>query len=161
ERQLADRVAPPVAIEKSAQKPPVTDTDPDACTRTAPKEAKARQLGNRAVVWGRDISDSDGGRRLPFAIMGLLTVLGAAGIAMRFAGARAGVLTAIVLLAMPLCALQSRMLTNEIGTACGATLLVYGLVALSRLGAGYGTALAAVDAAIAVAALVLGQYLGF
>jgi hypothetical protein len=161
ERQLADKAAPPLSVEKSAAKPPAPEPDADACTRTPPKDAKARSLQNRAVVWGRDVSDSDGGRRLPFAIMGLLTVLGAAGIAMRFAGARAGVLTAIVLLAMPLCALQSRMLTNEIGTACGATLLVYGLVALSRLGAGYGTALAAVDAALAVAALVLGQYLGF
>ena len=163
ERQLADRAAPPLAIEKSAQKPapaPATDDD-DACTRTAPPDAKARTLVHRAVVWGRDVSDSDGGRRLPFAIMGILTVLAAAGIAMRFAGARAGVLTAIVLLSMPLCVLQSRMLTNEIGTACGATLLVYGLVALSRLGAGYGTVLAAIDAAIAIAALVVGYYLGF
>ena len=162
ERQLADRVAPPLAVEKSAQKPaPKPEVDEDACTRAAPKDAKARSLSNRAIAWGRDISDSDGGRRLPFAIMGILTVLAAAGIAMRFAGARAGVLTAIVLIAMPLCVLQSRMLTNEIGTACGATLLVYGFVALSRLGAGYGTVLAAIDAAIAVGALVVGQYLGF
>jgi hypothetical protein len=163
ERTLADRAAPPLAIEKSAEKPaPKIETqDEDACTRTAPPDAKARTLSNRAVVLGRDISDSDTGRRLPFAIMGILTVLGAAGIAMRFAGARAGVLTAIVLLSMPLCILQSRMLTNEIGTACGATMLVYGLVALSRLGAGYGTVLAAIDAAIAIAALVLGYYLGF
>ncbi|MFN0250460.1 MAG: ArnT family glycosyltransferase [Kofleriaceae bacterium] len=162
ERVLADRAAPPLDIEKSAQKPPPTvPTDEDACTRTAPEDAKARTLSTRAVVWGRDISDSDAGRRLPFAIMGLLTVLGAAGIAMRFAGPRAGVLTSIVLLSMALCVLQSRMLTNEIGTACGATLLVYGLVALSRLGAGYGTVLAAVDAAIGIGALVVGYYVGF
>ncbi len=162
ERQLADRAAPPLEIEKSAAKPaPKPEADEDACTRTAPTDARARSLQNRAIAWGRDISDSDGGRRLPFAIMGLLTVLAAAGIAMRFAGARAGVLTTIVLMAMPLTILQSRMLTNDIGTACGATLLVYGFVALSRLGAGYGTALAAVDAAIAIAALVVGQYLGF
>lgn len=163
ERQLADRAAPPIEVEKSAAKPatPKPEVDDDACTRTPPPDAKARQLQNKAIVLGRDISDSDGGRRLPFAIMGILTVLAAAGIAMRFAGARAGVLTAIVLVAMPLCALQSRMLTNEIATACGATLLVYGFVALSRLGAGYGTVLAAIDAAVAVAALVVGQYLGF
>lgn len=162
ERQLADRAAPPLAVEKSATPTtPKVEVDEDACTRAAPPDAKARMLSNRAVVWGRDLSDSDGGRRLPFAIMGILTVLAAAGIAMRFAGARAGVLTAVVLLAMPLCILQSRMLTNEIGTACGATLLVYGLVALSRLGAGYGTVLAAIDAAIAIAALVVGYYLGF
>lgn len=163
ERTLSDRAAPPLEIEKSAAKPTakVEPTAKDECTRTAPAEAKARTLSTRAVVWGRDLSDSDAGRRLPFAIMGILTVLGAAGIAMRFAGARAGLLTAIVQLSMPLCILQSRMLTNEIGTACGATLLVYGLVALSRLGAGHGTVLAAIDAAVAVAALVVGYYTGF
>jgi len=53
------------------------------------------------------------------------------------------------------------MLTSEIGTACGGALIIYSLVALSRLGAAYGTALAAIDAGIAIAALVLGAWLGF
>jgi len=163
ERQLSDRAAPP--IDKDAAKPPVVEPVPaptDSCVRTAPKNAAARSLTPRAATWGRDtFGDSDTGRRLPFALMGLLTVLATAGIAMRFAGARAGLLAGIVLLSMPLLSLQARMLTSEIGTACGGALIIYSLVALSRLGAAYGTALAAIDAGIAIAALVLGAWLGF
>ena len=68
--------------------------------------------------------------------------------------------TAAVLLAMPLCALQSRMLLSEIGTACGASLLVYGLVALGELRRG-SLALAALDGAVALLALAAGAALGF
>jgi 4-amino-4-deoxy-L-arabinose transferase-like glycosyltransferase len=118
-------------------------------------------LTGRAIAWGRDtFGDSDGGRRLPLALLGVLTVLAAAGIAMRLAGARAALATAIVLLAMPLCALQSRMLTSEIGTACGATLIVYALVALGDLRRGR-IAVALIDAAVALVALAAGAALGF
>jgi hypothetical protein len=125
-------------------------------------DAAARTLTARAIKWGRDaIDDSDGGRRLPLALLGLLTVLAAAGTAMRLAGARAGVVTAIMLLAMPLLALQSRMLTSEIGTACGASLIVYALVALGHPRAGAGLGLRVVDAVVAVVALAAGAVLGF
>ncbi|MDX2090048.1 MAG: hypothetical protein SFX73_19480 [Kofleriaceae bacterium] len=165
ERQLADRVAPPKEVvakekDKPAEEPPAEP----ACMRTQPKDATARTLSASGAVFGRDnVSDSDAGRRLPFALMGLVTVLAAAGIAMRFAGARAGLVTAIILLSMPLLLFQSRMLTTEIGTACGATLLVYGFVALARIGlrSQSNVAIAAVDIAIAVAALVAGRFLGF
>ena len=167
ERQLADRVAPPIEIE--AAKPPETPPPPpiaaapeDACVRAAPKDASARSLTNRAIKFGRDhIADSDAGRRLPFALMGLLTVLATVGIALRLGGPRAAVISGLVVLSMPLLVLQSRMLTSEIGTACGGALLVYSLIALARLGSAYGTALAAVDAAVSIAALVAGAYLGF
>lgn len=163
ERQLADRVAPPrEVVEKAKDKPAEEPAAEPACMRTQPEEAKARTLSASAAVFGRDkVGDSDAGRRLPFALMGLVTVLAAAGIAMRFAGARAGVLTAIILLSMPLLVFQSRMLTTEIGTACGATLLVYGLVALSRIGTQRGIAIVAVDIAVAIAALVAGRFFGF
>lgn len=167
ERQLADRVAPPADLE-TARPARVTPPAGDACPRAAPDDAAARSLGERAPRWGRDlIGDSDAGRRLPFALMGLLTALATAGIAMRLAGARAGVIAAVVVLSMPLLALQSRMLTSEIGTACGGALLVYALVALARLraprvpGGPRGLALAAVDAGVSVVALVLGATLGF
>ncbi len=165
ERQLSDRAAPPIdpTAPKAADKPvaPRPGTD-DTCVRQAPEDAAARSLTTRAAKFGRDtISDSDTGRRLPFALMGLLTVLATAGIAMRFGGARAGLIAGIVVLSMPLLSLQARMLTSEIGTACGGALIIYSLVALSRLGAAYGTALAAIDAGIAIAALVLGSWLGF
>ena len=165
ERQLADRVAPPLDVE--AAKPPESHAAPiagpdDPCPRVAPKDAVARSLTNHAIELGRDtFGDSDAGRRLPFALMGLLTVLATVGIAMRLGGPRAGIIAGLVALSMPLLVLQSRMLTSEIGTACGGALLVYSLVALGRLGRAHGTALAAVDAAVSIAALVAGGYLGF
>jgi hypothetical protein len=168
ERQLADRVAPPADLEKP-EKPekttkPATKPPTPACERTQPEDAEARTLTADAAKYGRDLADSDGGRKLPFALMCLVAVLAAAGIAMRFAGPRAGIVTAIVLLSMPLLVLQGRLLTSDIGTACGATLLVYGLVALgARLGLGArgGIAVATVDVAVAIAALVAGQWFGF
>jgi hypothetical protein len=192
ERQLADRIAPPgsaaggsaAGAAATAKPPPPRSTPPrgaedNDCVRAVPADAEARTLTARAMKWGRDtFADSDGGRRLPLALLGLLTVLAAAGTAMRLAGARAGVVTAIVLLAMPLLALQSRMLTSEIGTACAASLIVYGLVALGQLGrrsgpadvaggvvAGPGGARGvlrgALDMIIAAIALAAGIVLGF
>jgi hypothetical protein len=182
ERQLSDRVAPPVATENAAAKaannpadkpaparpPPAKPaTPPESCVHAAPADAAARTLTSRAIKWGRDhLGDDDGGRRLPLALLGILTVLAAAGTAMRLAGARAGVLTAIVLLAMPLLTLQSRMLTSEIGTACGGALIVYGLVALGGLrwrpaATAVDVVLALVDAAVGVIALAAGLVIGF
>ena len=160
ERQLADRVAPrPELAKKQAVTPEVEPPPPaDGCYRVAPKKAVARTLTNRAMVWGRDkVSDSDAGRRLPLALLGLLTVLASAGIAMRLGGARAGAISALVLVSMPLLVLQSRQLTSEIGTAAGASLILYGLVALgwskSRLGI--------VESIVAAISLVLGLVIGF
>ncbi|MEO7734032.1 MAG: hypothetical protein ABIY55_23920, partial [Kofleriaceae bacterium] len=111
ERQLADRVAPPIRSGQPATKPAPPDADKDKdkdkakdrCLRTPPADAAARSLTSRALVLGRDeLDDSDAGRRWPLAVLGLFTVLAAAGTAMRLAGPRAGVVSAIVLLAMPL-----------------------------------------------------------
>jgi hypothetical protein len=150
ERQLADKAAPRDALAKQqaaeAPKPPpiawqslfpkVGDTTwpvIDTCLRQAPSDALARTLTTRAAAWGRDhLADSDGGRRLPFALFGLLTVLATAGIAMRTIGSRAGVLAALVVLSMPLLVLQSRQITSEIGTAAGSALIIYGLLAVRR-----------------------------
>ena len=142
ERQLADKNAPRLDKDKDKDKdgkpvvaaPPVAPTVVEACPRAAPKTAVARTLGPRAMAFGRDeLSDSDAGRRMPFAILGILLVLATAGIAMRTVGARAGVIAALVLLSMPLCILQSRQLMTEIGTATAGALVIYGLLALSSL----------------------------
>ncbi|MEO8845162.1 MAG: hypothetical protein ABI591_32480, partial [Kofleriaceae bacterium] len=142
ERQLADKHAPPLDTKASTDpkaKPAgvaalVAPAPFDACPRAAPKTAVARTLGPRAMVLGRDeIADSDGGRRMPFALLGILLVLATAGIAMRTIGARAGVIAALILLSMPLCVLQSRQLMTEIGTATGGALVIYGLLALTSL----------------------------
>ena len=87
--------------------------------------AVARTLTGRAAAWGRDaIGDSDTGRRLPLALLGLLDGARDRGhrAARRPAHAPA-LLTALVLLSMPLLVLQSRQLTSEIGTAAGAALV--------------------------------------
>ena len=103
------------------------------CVRQVPKDAVARSLTTRAIALGRDIDDSDAGRRLPFALLGFLTVLATAGIAMRTVGPRAGVIAALVILSMPLLIFQSRQLNSEIGTAAGGALVIYGLLALRSL----------------------------
>lgn len=179
ERQLADREAPrrtgtvaelvaivqPAVLTETAPRPalppgvpaPPPRTDP-GCLHSAPYDAVARTLTERAIRWGGELDDSDAGRRLPLALLGLLTVLATAAIAMRTAGTRAGVVTALVLLAMPLMVLQSRQLTSEIGTAAGAALVLYGLVALHQV---RGTWRGVLDALAAVAALVAGLALGF
>ena len=146
ERQLADKSAPRLDKDKdnkdnkdkpAAAVPPTAPAVPaviDACPRAAPKDAVARTLAPRAMVLGRDeIADSDAGRRMPFAILGILLVLATAGIAMRTVGARAGVIAALVVLSMPLCVLQARQLLTEIGTATAGALVIYGLLALSSL----------------------------
>jgi hypothetical protein len=159
ERQLSDRVAPRSELVK---KQPVAQPSPppapkDGCYRIPPPETVARTLTNRAMTFGRDtFADSDAGRRLPLALLGLITVLAAAGIAMRSSTSRAGVVTALVLLSMPLLVLQSRQLTSEIGTAAGATLIIYGLLALGR-----PARLWWLDVPISCIALAAGCALGF
>ncbi|MEO6777794.1 MAG: hypothetical protein ABI467_33040 [Kofleriaceae bacterium] len=131
ERQLADKQAPRLDRPAPAIAVPLPAT---TCSRIAPKDALARTLVPRAMVLGRDyLGDSDAGRRLPFAILGILAVLATAGIAMRTIGARAGLLTAVIALSMPLFVLQSRLLTTEIGTATAGALVIYGLLALRSL----------------------------
>lgn len=159
ERQLADRIAP--REELAAKQKSLLPTPPappkDGCQRIAPPDAEARTLTNRAMMWGRDnVADSDAGRRLPLALLGLLTVIATAGIAMRLSGPRAGILTGLVLLSMPLLVFQSRQLTSEIGTAAGAALTLYGLLALGTRGP-----LAILDSFFGIAALALGVGIGF
>jgi hypothetical protein len=160
ERQIADRVAPPLDVIPKPVVTPAPKGDDD-CLRVAPKDAAARTLTPRAIEFGRDyLGDDDNGRRLPLALLGLVTLLAAAGTAMRGGGGRAGIVTAVVLLAMPLMTLQSRMLTSEIGTACGASLIVFGLVGLAKLSRRDAMWLA-LDAALCVIALVAGLAIAF
>ena len=162
ERQLSDRIAPPLDAPTPPTPPGASSPPPgdDACLRAPPKDAAARTLTPRAIQLGRDtFGDDDTGRRLPLALLGLVTVLAAAGTAIRIGGARAGIVTTVVLLAMPLLTLQSRMLTSEIGTACGASLIVFALVGFSRLAR--GALWMAIDAALCAIALVAGLALAF
>jgi hypothetical protein len=170
ERVLADKAAPrrigTIAELRAIVEPSVQAAlnkqvvSHDEC-KQAPPGALARSLTARAAGWGRDaIDDSDTGRRLPFALLGILTVFAAAGIALRAAGTRAALITALVLLSMPLLVLQSRQLTSEIGTAAGATLVIYGLGALYALTVSR-TMTGLVDGAVGALALVIGLVIAF
>ena len=175
ERTLADRIAPPDPVqvqldiqkrkieEQRAQQALPKPPEP-ACRKAAPEDAVARSLSQRAIRFGRDyLADSDAGRKLPLALFGFLTVLATAGIAMRLGGARAGLVAGVVVLSMPLLVLQSRMLTSDIGTACGASLVVYGLVSLQwppRLGLGSRLAMVIVGALALAAGIVIGFVAG-
>jgi hypothetical protein len=171
ERQLADKAGHVDA--KPAAAPAPAPAKPDECPKQAPKDATARSLQARAIDAGKDVSDSDAGRRLPFAILGLLTVLATAGITMRLAGPRAGAIAGLVLLSMPILVLQSRQLDSEIGTAAGGTLAIYGLLALGSFGdlaralplglspPRRGPLVAAIDVVVGLVALVVGLELGF
>jgi hypothetical protein len=164
ERQLADRVAPRTELAQVRTTPQIAKpldavaTPPNPCLRQAPDDARARTLTPKAIAWGRDhIADSDAGRRMPLALLGFLTVLATAGIAMRIAGARAGILTSFVMLAMPLLVFQSRQLNSEIGTAAGAALTLYGLVTF----AGRLSLIGLVESTVAIASLAAGLTIGF
>ena len=162
ERQLSDRIAPHESVPAKPE-PAAAPTKPGQakCDRTVPADADARSLTRRAIVAGRDrLADSDTGRKLPLALLGLLTVLATVGIALRAAGPRAALVTCAVVLAMPLLGLQSRMLTSEIGTACGAALIVYGLFSLGRP-ARPGSVLFGLDLLTSTVALALGTVIGF
>lgn len=184
ERGLADRVAPPLPVQKQqdearraadeAQQKALAGKPKPAepvCRKAAPEDQVARSLTNRAMRFGRDeIADTDGGRKLPLALLGLLTVIATAGIGMRLARARAGIVTAVVLLSMPLLVLQARMLTSDIGTACGAALIIYGFLALRSAGTSvhalfgrrYGEMTrATLDVVVGSLALCAGLVIGF
>ncbi|MFT3698290.1 MAG: hypothetical protein QM831_34425 [Kofleriaceae bacterium] len=161
ERQLVDKQAP------FGGKAVVTPSVEAVCPRVPPKDAPARQFNPEAMRYGRDaLSDSDAGRRLPFAILGILTVIFTAGIAMKTVSARAGAIAGLVVLSMPLLILQSRQCTTEIGTACAGAASVYGLIALrslDRLLFWPGTRIvpAFIETIVGVAALAFGLVLGF
>jgi hypothetical protein len=183
ERQLADRQVPrragtvgeldamvrPAVLTSLAPRPapsPTGAVPPSApaatsdlsCLRVPPHGALARSLTPRAAAWGRDLDDSDAGRRFPLAMLGILTVLATAGIALRTSGPRACVLTGLVMLSMPLLVLQSRQLTSEIGTPAGGALVLYGLVAFGR---GRRSVLGVLDGIVSVAAIAVGCVIGF
>lgn len=148
----------------------------DKCRSSPPDDAVARTLTARALQWTmRKGQASEGALRLPFALLGVLTVLAAAGLAARLAGGRAALLCALLLLSFPLLGVQARQLTTELGTAAGAVLLLYGLVALRPLGRTLWRAVAKkrgapslgravlhlLDDALSLAAIALGAVLGF
>lgn len=106
---------------------------PTTACKEVPSADGARTLTPRAAAWGfHTISKSDGGARMPLALLGLICVMAAFGTASRLESVRAGFFAGLVLCSFPLWALSSRQLTSEIGVATGASLMAYGMAALCR-----------------------------
>ncbi|MCB9565047.1 MAG: glycosyltransferase family 39 protein [Kofleriaceae bacterium] len=114
--------------------PPVKKPPPNAgCPKEARGDDGPRTLTPRLAAWGAStFGSAEGDMRLPVAAMGVLCLLAIFGLGSRLAGPRAGLIAAAIGASFPLLVLQSRQLTSDIGTAAGASLLVYGLVAASR-----------------------------
>jgi 4-amino-4-deoxy-L-arabinose transferase-like glycosyltransferase len=99
------------------------------------------------------------GARLPLALLGLVTVLATFLLGRRLASARAGLLSALVLLAFPLLLFQSRQLMSDIGVVAGSALVMLGLVGLAwPADAPRRPWHAAVDAALMLAGAAIGYY---
>jgi hypothetical protein len=144
-------------VQKGGVKP-ARPAPPD-CRKEAPDDTGARELTpNLAAIGVSAVGSSEGSMRLLFALLALICALATHGIAARLGTPRAGLFAAIVLLSFPLTVLQARQLTTEIGTATGAALLVYGLVAAARPLRG---AMGAIDLAVATIATVAGLVLAF
>ncbi len=155
----ADRDAP----SATPAPPPVAPRPPEAevCRKQAPTEAGARSLTARLAAQAAiRVDGSDGGLRLPFALLAVLCVVATAGIALRLGGPRAGLIAGGVCLSFPILVLEARQLTSDIGTPTAAALLVYAAVALGRPATGH-IALRVLDAALALAAAALGAWLGW
>lgn len=131
---------------------------PDADADGEPDPGGARSLTDSAATLGFSWFGTDRGMRLPLELLGLLTVLAAAGVAYRLRGPRAALLAGLVCLSFPLLALQSRQLTSEIGTAAGGALLCYGLAFPLRPAPGRWAIL---DGLVAALGVGLGAWIGF
>jgi hypothetical protein len=148
---------------------------PDGCRKQPRSDDGARTLTPRLAAQGvvrrgdhrqaeapaaatTTVTASEGALRFYLAVIAVLGVFAAYGIGARLASPLAGLVGVVVLLSFPLMVLQARQLTSEVGTAAGATLLIYGLVALSHPARWPLTLL---DAPVALAALVVGAPLAF
>lgn len=77
------------------------------------------------------VQSSELGARLPLALLGLGAVLAAFFLGLRLASPRAGLFSALILLACPLVLFQSRQLMSDIGAVTGSAVLMLGLVGLA------------------------------
>ncbi len=131
-----------------------------ACTKR-PDPTGARTLTPRTAAWGLGtFANSDGGARLPFALLGVLGVMAVFGCAWRLGSARAGFFAGLVLVSFPLWALSSRQLTSDLPVAVGATLMVYAMAALSRP-TQRSPELLSIDLTTALISLAAGAWLAF
>lgn len=117
--------------------PAASDEAPEAEIPSGPTRAEriadARPpLTEWAIGRGvRSVGVSELGARLPLALFGILAALVTFLLGRRLASPRAGLLSALVLLSLPLFLFQSRQLMSSIGAVLGGALLVLGLCGIA------------------------------
>jgi len=129
EIQVADKVSKRLDGKKTAA--------------VAPRGGKAKKSGPPLTEWsiakGVSVFDDtvfgatfghEFGARFPLVLFGFMTVLGTFFLGLRLASARAGLISACVMLSFPMFLFQARHLNSNLGAAAGSTLLVLGLVGL-------------------------------
>lgn len=115
------------------------------------------QLITRSV---RAFGPSELGARLPLAVLGLIAVAATFLLGWRIGSVRVGIISALVLVSMPLFLFQSRYLTSDIGALCGGALVVTGALGLSPLaGARRGLALSLI--AVDLGLIVIGAWMSY
>ncbi len=128
--RLGQPAAPAEPAEPSAA--PGKDDKP-AAPAAQPAGPPGPPLHEWSMAQGMRLAggDKELGARLPLALLGILTVLATFFLGQRLGSPRAGLLSALILLAFPLTVFQSRQLMSQIGLAAGSTLTVLGLVGLA------------------------------
>lgn len=132
EIRVADRAHERLA-EPAAPAEPAAATDKDKAPAAKPAGSPEPPLHAWSMAEGMRLvgGDKELGARLPLALLGLVTVLATFFLGRRLGSPRAGLLSALILLAFPLLVFQSRQLMSEIGLAAGSTVTVLGLVGLA------------------------------
>ena len=103
----------------------------DACEVGTKRKQTTPAFNSRATVFGLEtISASEFGARLPFALLGVLTILAVFITARRLATPRAAVIASVALVSFPLFVFEARQLNSGMGAVCGSTLLMMGLLGL-------------------------------
>lgn len=127
------------ARARVAEAPDAAET-PDAADEQAADEAdrgaRAEDGTPPLTEWsvGQGIArvrSDELGARLPLALLGLAAVVVAFFLGRRLASPRAGLFSALVMLALPLLLFQSRQLMSQIGVVTGSGLVMLGLVGLA------------------------------
>ncbi len=142
-------------------------SEPKGKTKPTPKAKRPTgpPLTEAAVAWGFDtIGTNELGGRLPLAFLGLLAVMAAFFLGQRMGSARAGLLSALILLSMPLLLTQARHLNSDIGALTGSAIMMLGLVGVALPGGAERRAtpswLFAVDGILVGLGAILGYFGG-
>lgn len=121
----------------------------------------APELTAEIVAWGlQRFGGSEGGGRLPLALLALLAIVATYFIGFRVGGHRAGLIAGVIAASLPLIILEGRHLTSDIGSIAGTALLGLGAIGLlTRRSFGFVAEHRAVHYAIDAALIAAGLWL--